>query len=86
MLEKGCVIMKKESTKKQFLIEALRLFAEFGYDSVSISQIAERVGCSAPALYKHYSGKHALFDEIGVHVIGRVGTTIITAVINFYSN
>ena len=56
--------MKKESTKKQFLTEALKLFAEFGYDSVSISQIAERVGCSAPALYKHYSGKHALFDEI----------------------
>ena len=56
--------MKKESTKKQFLTEALKLFAEFGYDSVSISQIAERVGCSAPALYKHYSGKKALFDAI----------------------
>ena len=56
--------MKKESTKKQFLTEALKLFAEFGYDSVSISQIAERVGCSAPALYKHYSGKQALFDAI----------------------
>ncbi|MBR4093594.1 MAG: TetR/AcrR family transcriptional regulator [Oscillospiraceae bacterium] len=64
MLEKGRGIMKRENTKKQFLIEALKLFAEFGYDSVSISQIAERVGCSAPALYKHYSGKQALFDAI----------------------
>lgn len=56
--------MKKESTKKQFIDEAIKLFAEYGYDSVSVAQIAERVGCSAPALYKHYSGKKALFDEI----------------------
>ena len=56
--------MKNDNTKNQFLIEALKLFAEYGYDSVSVAQIAEQVGCSAPALYKHYQSKKALFDAI----------------------
>lgn len=58
--------MKKEniSTKEMFMDEALRLFAERGYDAVSVSEIADAVGCSAPALYKHFSGKRDLFDAI----------------------
>lgn len=56
--------MEKKPTKELFLIEALRLFAERGYDAVSVAQIASAVGCSAPALYKHFSNKQALFDAI----------------------
>lgn len=52
------------STKEVFLLEALKLFAEEGYDNVSVSQIAKKVGCSAPALYKHYPNKQALFEGV----------------------
>ena len=56
--------MRRGDTKQQFLLAALKLFAENGYDSVSVAQIAKQVGCSAPALYKHYPSKKALFDAI----------------------
>ncbi len=56
--------MEKQSTRTQYLIAALRLFAEKGYDAVSVAQIAEAVGLTPPALYRHFSGKQALFDAI----------------------
>ncbi|MCQ2248558.1 MAG: TetR/AcrR family transcriptional regulator [Treponema sp.] len=55
---------RQENTKELFVIEALKLFGERGYDSVRISDIAEAVGCTAPALYKHYKNKQELFAVI----------------------
>lgn len=56
--------MKQDDTKKMILDEALRLFSEYGYESVGMGQIAEAVGIKAPSLYNHYSGKQAIFDAI----------------------
>lgn len=59
--------MNKDSdvgTKRKFMEKALMLFAEKGYEAVSVAQIASAVGCSAPALYKHYKSKQELFDAI----------------------
>lgn len=56
--------MENKTTKELFLIGALRLFAEKGYDAVSVAEIASAVGVTAPALYKHYKSKQALFDAI----------------------
>jgi AcrR family transcriptional regulator len=56
--------MEKQSTKERYLITALRLFAEKGYDAVSVAQIAAAVGLTPPALYRHFSGKQALFYAI----------------------
>lgn len=55
---------RDKNTKQRFSEEALMLFAEKGYEAVSVAQIAEAVGCSAPALYKHYGGKRELLDTI----------------------
>lgn len=52
------------NTKYKFLVEALKLFSEKGYKAVSVAEIANAVGCSAPALYKHYKSKHELLDAI----------------------
>lgn len=51
-------------TKERIQSEALRLFAENGYHAVTVEQIAAAVGIKAPSLYKHYSGKRAIFDGI----------------------
>lgn len=56
--------MKQEDTKRKILEKALELFAEKGYDSVSVGEIAKAVGIKAPSLYSHYSGKQAIFDAI----------------------
>jgi len=55
---------KESNTKIKFMNEALRLFSEKGFESVSVAEIAEAVGCSAPALYKHFKSKQELLDII----------------------
>ncbi len=56
--------MKQEDTKKRILEKALELFAENGYDSVSVGEIARAVGIKAPSLYNHYPSKQSIFDAI----------------------
>ena len=58
------MISNEVSTKEKFVIEALRLFAEKGYEAVSVAEIAGAVGCSAPALYKHYKSKKQLLEAV----------------------
>lgn len=55
---------KPGDTKEKLMFEALRLFAEKGYECVSMADIAATLGHSAPAIYKHYPNKKALFDEV----------------------
>lgn len=56
--------MKKEDTKQRILDKALELFSSNGYDSVSMTDIANAVGIKAPSLYNHYLGKQAIFNAI----------------------
>ena len=41
-------------TKEKILLTALRLFAQDGYEAVSMSKIAGELGITKGALYKHY--------------------------------
>lgn len=56
--------MKQEDTKKKILSKALELFSAYGYDSVSVGEIAAAVGIKAPSLYNHFPSKQAIFDGI----------------------
>ncbi|MDO4516076.1 MAG: TetR/AcrR family transcriptional regulator [Bacillota bacterium] len=56
--------MKQETTKQKILLEAVKLFANEGYEAVSVDQIAKAVGIKAPSLYKHYKNKRDIFDSI----------------------
>jgi AcrR family transcriptional regulator len=56
--------MEQLSTKKRIILEALNLFAEKGFEAVSVAQIAAAVGIKAPSLYKHYKSKQDIFDAI----------------------
>ncbi|MCQ2611499.1 MAG: TetR/AcrR family transcriptional regulator [Treponema sp.] len=55
---------RQENTRELFLIEALALFAERGYDKVTLTDIAKKVGCTASALYKHFKSKEELYEEM----------------------
>jgi AcrR family transcriptional regulator len=55
---------ENQSTKRRILTEALTLFSERGYESVTVAEIAKAVGVKAPALYKHYKSKQDIFDAI----------------------
>ena len=54
----------KRNTKEDILIAALNLFAEKGFDGVSVRDIAEEVGIRQSSLYKHYESKQDIFDNI----------------------
>lgn len=51
-------------TKEKILRTALGLFAEHGYEAVSVSMIAGKLGITKGALYKHYRSKRDIFDQI----------------------
>jgi AcrR family transcriptional regulator len=50
--------------------EALRLFAAKGSDAVTVREIAEAAGVSAPLVIHHFGGKQQLVDAVNEHVTG----------------
>ncbi|MDO4378074.1 MAG: helix-turn-helix domain-containing protein [Erysipelotrichia bacterium] len=51
-------------TKKKILETALELFAQNGYLGTSMNDIAEKLGITKGALYKHYASKQEILDSI----------------------
>ena len=51
-------------TRERILETALELFAQRGYLATSTSEIADRLGMTKAALYKHYPCKQAILDRI----------------------
>ena len=51
-------------TKEKILMTALGLFSKDGYEAVSVRNIAEELGITKGALYRHYKNKRDIFDSI----------------------
>ena len=51
-------------TKKRIIETALALFSQSGYLATSMNDIAQQVGLTKAALYKHFSGKQEILDCI----------------------
>lgn len=56
--------MARRNTKEIILLEALKLFADKGYDGVTVRDIAEKVAVKQSSLYKHYKSKEEILDFI----------------------
>lgn len=52
------------SLKKKIADAAKELYLEQGVQGFSMRRVADRVGVSAPAIYRHYENKSALLNEI----------------------
>ena len=50
--------------REQILATAAELFAERGFNGVSINDIGAAVGVSGPALYRHFPSKDAVLGEL----------------------
>ena len=53
-----------KDTKERILLASLELFAQYGYDATSVSRIAEAVGLTKGALYRHFEDKAAILRAI----------------------
>ena len=61
-MRKGGSLLK--DTKERILLASLELFARYGYDAASVSRIAEAVGLTKGALYRHFEDKAAILRAI----------------------
>ena len=52
------------SKKEKIIYATLELAAEYGLKSLSMSQIAEKVGIKKPSLYNHFESKEILIKEM----------------------
>ena len=52
------------NTKEKIMSAALKLFSRDGYEAVSVSMIADKLGTTKGALYRHYENKRHIFDCI----------------------
>lgn len=52
------------SRKEEIIYAALELASEYGLKSVSLSQIAEKVGIRKPSLYNHFKSKDELVSSM----------------------
>lgn len=55
---------REKNTKERILEEALKLFAQSGYMGTSMNDIADKLGVTKAALYKHYKSKQEILDSI----------------------
>ena len=56
-----------EARRAKVIEEATRLFAEKGYESTSVNDVAARAGVSVGALYKYFPDKPALLEGVLSH-------------------
>ena len=61
-----------KSTKEKIFDAAIELFAERGYDRVSVRDIAGAVDLTEGAVYKHFASKDEILDSIFAYVEGRI--------------
>jgi AcrR family transcriptional regulator len=61
--------------------EAIKQFAQKGYDGTSIKDITKEIGITAPALYAHYSSKEDLFLNIFCEAIEDLISSIRRAIV-----
>ncbi|MCK4354559.1 MAG: TetR/AcrR family transcriptional regulator [Dehalococcoidia bacterium] len=68
-----------QGTRGHIIAVARRLFSEYGYLGVSMSDIAEKLNISKPALYYHFTGKTEIYEKVLDEVLAALKLSIAEA-------
>jgi AcrR family transcriptional regulator len=66
------VARASEFTRQRLLDAAVAACAEHGFEGVTVGDVAERAGVSAPAIYNHFEGKTDLLVAAGRDALDRL--------------
>jgi AcrR family transcriptional regulator len=55
---------RRGNTAERAMDIAESMFADRGFDGVTVKQIAEQLGIKEPSLYKHFASKEALYEAV----------------------
>ena len=58
------IVLTRSNTKEKILESAKKLFSDYGYSSVSMSEIAKEVKITKAALYYHFESKKEIYLEV----------------------
>jgi AcrR family transcriptional regulator len=64
-------------TRDRLLHAAVDACVEFGYDGVTLAEIARRADVSTPAVYSHFPGKADLLVEASKHELAKLDTGLL---------
>ena len=64
MINKQKTILNQFNTKEKILESAKKLFSDYGYSAVSMSEIAKEVKITKAALYYHFKSKKEIYLEV----------------------
>jgi|CXWL01.1.fsa_nt_gi AcrR family transcriptional regulator len=64
---------EREATHDRILDAARELFVERGVEATTMRAIAERLECTAPAIYHHFADKQSLLRELVTQDLGALG-------------
>lgn len=53
-----------ETRRNQIVRQATRLFSSYGFDGVTIRDLARSCDISEPALYRHFKSKEAIYEAV----------------------
>lgn len=77
------VRMSASERREQLVSVGRGLFAEKGYESVTVEEIAAEAGVSKPVVYEHFGGKEGLYavvvDREMADLLGRVQAAMVPA-------
>lgn len=57
-------LMTKKNTQEKFINAALKLIAEVGINKLTMRRLAEELGLTEAAMYRHFSGKRDLLCKL----------------------
>lgn len=68
--------MSAPDRKRQIFLSALRFAYEFGPSQVTTGMIAQDLGITQPALYKHFPSKGDIWTAVADHLSGHIAQNI----------